>query len=31
LITGDADLTVLKQFGKTKIVSLSDFEKTLNE
>ena len=26
LITGDNDLLVLKEFGKTKIVKLSDFE-----
>ena len=27
LITGDLDLQVMKTFGKTKIVSLADFEK----
>jgi putative PIN family toxin of toxin-antitoxin system len=28
LITGDEDLRVLKEFGKTKIVTLTDFETT---
>jgi len=27
LITGDNDLLVLKEFGKTKIVTLREFEK----
>ena len=30
LITGDQDLLALKQLGKTKIVTLTDFEKNLN-
>ena len=29
LITGDKDLLVMETFGKTKIVSLADFEKDL--
>jgi len=31
LITGDRDLLALKKLRKTKIVTLSDFEKILNE
>jgi putative PIN family toxin of toxin-antitoxin system len=31
LITGDHDLLSVKKLGKTKIVTLSDFEKMLNE
>jgi len=31
LITGDSDLLVLKSFGKTKIISLSDFMETYNK
>jgi putative PIN family toxin of toxin-antitoxin system len=31
LITGDEDLQVLETFEKTKIMSLSDFEKMLSE
>jgi putative PIN family toxin of toxin-antitoxin system len=31
LITGDKDLLSMKKWGATKIVSLTDFEKVLNE
>ena len=31
LITGDHDLLCLKKFGKTKIVTLKDFENMLNK
>jgi putative PIN family toxin of toxin-antitoxin system len=30
LITGDKDLLILKQFGKTKIINVAEFEKLFN-
>jgi putative PIN family toxin of toxin-antitoxin system len=30
LITGDKDLLILKQFGKTKIINVAEFEQLLN-